>query len=193
VSYQQSSLADLLALIQLLQATGDRRETTEASEVSILMNKVQILGPDGTPYRARPSMLTVAAGYLMTPLIRSVINWRTGNRRYGRRTTKSTFIAIALFPVPAIWSVMTGGRTAPLTRLLDNAVGANFRPIMKPDYRVLRMITGNKAFDSTWAEEYGKALEAHWRTWAYDTGRYCDVERKLTFLRCCAWPFAQAY
>lgn len=35
---------------------------------------------------------------------------------------------------------------------------------MKPDYRVLRMVTGNKAFDSTWAEEYGKALEAHWRT-----------------------------
>jgi hypothetical protein len=30
---------------------------------------------------------------------------------------------------------------------------------MKPDYRVLRMITGNKAFDASWAEEYGKALE----------------------------------
>lgn len=26
----------------------------------------------------------------------------------------------------------------------------------------------------------GKALVSHWRTWAYDTGRYCDVERKLT-------------
>ncbi|SQC51328.1 phage portal protein, lambda family [Klebsiella pneumoniae] len=51
---------------------------------------------------------------------------------------------------------------------------------MKPDYRVLRMMTGNKSFDAVWAEEYGKALASHWRTWAYDPGRYCDVERKLT-------------
>jgi hypothetical protein len=28
---------------------------------------------------------------------------------------------------------------------------------MKPDYRVLRMMTGNKSFDAVWAEEYGKA------------------------------------
>jgi hypothetical protein len=39
---------------------------------------------------------------------------------------------------------------------------------MKPDYRVLRMMTGNKSFDAVWAEEYGKALASHWRTWAYD-------------------------
>jgi capsid protein len=73
-----------------------------------------------------------------------------------------------------------GWANGAVTRLLDNAVGANFRPIMKPDYRVLRMITGNKSFDAVWAEEYGKALDSHWRTWAYDPGRYCDVERKLT-------------
>lgn len=29
-----------------------------------------------------------------------------------------------------------GWANGAVTRLLDNAVGANFRPIMKPDYRV---------------------------------------------------------
>ena len=54
------ALADLLALIQLQAgATGNCRQATEASEVQILMNKVQILGPDGDLYQApKPSMLT---------------------------------------------------------------------------------------------------------------------------------------
>ena len=145
------------------------------------MNKVQILGPDGTPYRApRPSMLT-------------------GGSRVPYDAADSFSDQLANWQ-PALWSPDNeiniyrdrivsrardlvrndGWANGAVTRLLDNAVGANFRPIMKPDYRVLRMVTGNKSFDSTWAEEYGKALEAHWRTWAYDTGRYCDVERKLT-------------
>ncbi len=67
-----------------------------------------------------------------------------------------------------------------ITRVLDNAVGANYRPIFKPDYRMLKLQTGNSAFDATWADEYGKVIEAHWRSWANDPGRYCDVERKQT-------------
>ncbi|MEB7678663.1 phage portal protein [Klebsiella michiganensis] len=73
-----------------------------------------------------------------------------------------------------------GWASGTITRVLDNAVGANYRPIFKPDYRMLRLITGNKAFDATWADEYGKVIEAHWRSWANDPGRYCDVERKQT-------------
>ncbi|MGC0122418.1 phage portal protein [Providencia rettgeri] len=73
-----------------------------------------------------------------------------------------------------------GWASGTITRVLDNAVGANFRPIFKPDYRMLRLLTGNKSFDATWAEEYGKVIEAHWRSWANDPGRYCDVERKQT-------------
>lgn len=145
------------------------------------MNKVQILGPDGKPYRApRPSMLT-------------------GGNRVPYDAADSFSDQLANWQ-PALWSPDNeiniyrdrivsrardlvrndGWANGAVTRLLDNAVGANFRPIMKPDYRVLRMMTGNKSFDAVWAEEYGKALASHWRTWAYDTGRYCDVERKLT-------------
>ncbi|ETS31064.1 phage portal protein [Photorhabdus temperata] len=73
-----------------------------------------------------------------------------------------------------------GWASGAITRVLDNAIGANFRPIIKPDYRMLSLVTGNKAFDATWADEYGKVVEAHWRSWANDPGRYCDVERKQT-------------
>lgn len=74
-----------------------------------------------------------------------------------------------------------GWASGSITRVLDNAVGANFRPILKPDYRMLALMTGNSAFDATWADEYGKVIEAHWRSWAQDDpGRFCDVERKQT-------------
>ena len=145
------------------------------------MNKVQILGSDGLPLRQqRPSMLV-------------------GGSRVPYDAADSFSDQLANWQ-PALWSPDNeiniyrdrivsrardlvrndGWANGAVTRLLDNAVGANFRPIMKPDYRVLRMITGNKAFDASWAEEYGKALDGHWRTWSNDPGRYCDVERKLT-------------
>lgn len=73
-----------------------------------------------------------------------------------------------------------GWASGGVTRILDNAVGAVFRPIVKPDYRALAAYTGNKAFDATWADEYGRAVESYYRIWANDPGRYCDVERKLT-------------
>lgn len=73
-----------------------------------------------------------------------------------------------------------GWASGSVTRILDNAVGANFRPIAKVDYRALSLQTGLKAFDAKWADEYGRAVEAAWRTWANDPGRYCDVERKKT-------------
>lgn len=73
-----------------------------------------------------------------------------------------------------------GWAAGTITRVLDNAIGANYRPVFKPDYRMLALITGNKAFDVKWADEYGKVIEAHWRSWSNDPGRYCDVERKKT-------------
>jgi len=73
-----------------------------------------------------------------------------------------------------------GWASGAITRILDNAVGASFRPIVKPDYRALAIMTGNKAFDAKWADEYGRVIEAAWRTWANDPNHYCDVERKLT-------------
>ncbi|MEY0558054.1 phage portal protein [Providencia rettgeri] len=73
-----------------------------------------------------------------------------------------------------------GWASGTITRVLDNAVGASYRPVFKPDYRLLHFISGNKAFDAVWAAEYSRVLTAHWRSWANDKGRYCDVERKQT-------------
>jgi lambda family phage portal protein len=73
-----------------------------------------------------------------------------------------------------------GWASGAVTRTLDNAIGANFRPIAKPDYRALALYTGNKAFDAKWADEFGRAAEANWRIWANDPGRYCDAQRSMT-------------
>ncbi len=72
-----------------------------------------------------------------------------------------------------------GWASAAVTRTLDNVIGADFRPVSKPDYFALKQLTGRN-FDARWAEEFGKAVESHWKTWSLDGGRYCDVERCLT-------------
>lgn len=71
-----------------------------------------------------------------------------------------------------------GWASGAVTRILDNAVGANFRPIAKPDYRALAILTGIKGFDEQWAYEYSKALDASYRTWGNSRGRWCDVQRR---------------
>lgn len=73
-----------------------------------------------------------------------------------------------------------GWASGGVTKILDNVVGATFRPVPKPDYRALYHATGNKAFDATWANEFGKALSSNYRTWATDPSRYCDVSRMMT-------------
>ena len=73
-----------------------------------------------------------------------------------------------------------GWASGTVTRILDNAVGAVFRPIFKPDYRYLAMLTGNAGFNAEWADEYSRYMNAQWRTWANDEGRWCDMERKQT-------------
>lgn len=73
-----------------------------------------------------------------------------------------------------------------ITKILDTVIGANFRPISKPDYRALAYYSGNKAFDATWADEFGHAIDACWRTWAGDTDHYCDGMQCLTFAQL-AW------
>ncbi len=71
-----------------------------------------------------------------------------------------------------------GWSSGVITRILDNAVGANFRPIFKPDWQALAYYTGLK-FDPQWAYEYSKALDASYRTWALSDGKWCDVQRRL--------------
>ncbi|HCT7986782.1 TPA: phage portal protein [Serratia liquefaciens] len=148
------------------------------------MSDIKILGPNGQPLppsRSRASMLV-------------------GGSRVPYDAADSFSDQLANWQ-PALWSPDNeiniyrdrivsrvrdlarndGWASGSITRVLDNAVGANFRPILKPDYRMLALMTGNSAFDATWADEYGKVIEAHWRSWAQDDpGRYCDVERKQT-------------
>lgn len=147
------------------------------------MQQVQILGPNGQPLK--PSRPTFSA--------------LTGGSRVPYDAADSFSDQMANWQ-PALWSPDNeinmyrdtivsrirdlarndGWASGSITRVLDNAVGATFRPLMRPDYRMLQLMTGNKAFDSTWADEYGKVIEAHWRSWSTDPGRFCDVERKQT-------------
>lgn len=73
-----------------------------------------------------------------------------------------------------------GWASGTITRILDNAVGANFRPISKPDFAALRAYSGIAAFDEEWAYDFGRALDASWRTWGTGRGRWCDVSRNQT-------------
>ncbi|SHJ68879.1 phage portal protein, lambda family [Roseomonas rosea] len=69
---------------------------------------------------------------------------------------------------------VTGG----VTRILDSAIGSQFRLVAKPDYRALQAYS--RSFDAVWADEFGRAVEAEYRMWADDTGKWCDAARQLT-------------
>lgn len=73
-----------------------------------------------------------------------------------------------------------GWASGGIMRILDNTVGAALRLSANPDYRALAAMTGNTSFDAVWAEEYRRAIEALWRGFAEDIGRYNDVSRQLT-------------
>jgi len=73
-----------------------------------------------------------------------------------------------------------GWASGGITRIVDNVIGATFRPVAKPDYRSLALYSGNKGFDADWADEFGRAVEASWRRWADDPAKYCDAQRSLT-------------
>ncbi|EKS67890.1 MULTISPECIES: phage portal protein [Caballeronia] len=146
------------------------------------MNAPQIVGLDGKPMQTRSRVSMLAGG---------------GNAPYDAADVTDPHLAAWM---PSLGSPDTdlnayrdrivarvrdlvrndGWASAGITRILDNAVGANFRPVAKPDYRALAHVSGNKAFDADWATEFGRALDAHWRAWAQDLGRYCDVQRALT-------------
>lgn len=72
-----------------------------------------------------------------------------------------------------------GWASGALNRLCDNIIGSTFRPISKPDYRALRAMTGNAAFDAKWAAEFGRAVDVSWRRWTNNPGHYCDAQRQV--------------
>ena len=75
-----------------------------------------------------------------------------------------------------------GWASGAVTRILDNAVGANLRPIPKPDHRFLANELDQKEYDLSWAKEWATVVDANWRSWAIsDLGRYCDAARNQPF------------
>jgi lambda family phage portal protein len=65
-----------------------------------------------------------------------------------------------------------------ISRILDSTIGVSYRFVSKPDYRALALHA--KGFDAVWANEYRQVLEALWRNYSEDLGRYSDVNRRLT-------------
>lgn len=144
-------------------------------------NPVQILGADGQPMAPRRASMLVSGGrapYDAADIYSDQMsNWRPflwsadGELNMYRDRIVSRVRDLVR---------NDGWASGAVTRTLDNAIGANFRPVCKPDYRALAAYTGNKAFDATWADEFGRAAEAGYRTWANDPAKYCDIERNLT-------------
>ncbi|GBQ92120.1 bacteriophage capsid protein [Acetobacter nitrogenifigens DSM 23921 = NBRC 105050] len=66
-----------------------------------------------------------------------------------------------------------------ITRISDNVVGAQWRLVAKPDYRALNQRYG-KGFDSVWADEFRRVVEAEWRTWSDDPLFLCDQEQAMS-------------
>lgn len=146
-------------------------------------NPVTILGPDGLPYAPRRGRASMLVGASNTP-------YDAADQRGDHMADWNPYLGspdgeLNMYRDRIVSRVRDlvrndGWASGAVTRILDNAIGANFRPIFKPDYQALAAHTGIKAFDHVWADEYGQALEAAWRTWATDVGRYCDSQRNLT-------------
>lgn len=152
------------------------------------MSEVVILGPDSKPIERKPSKARALAGG----------DGRFGGPAYDAASLYSPQMADW---TPYLWSPDAelnpyrdrivsrvrdlvrndGWANGSVTRILDNAIGANLRPISKPDYRFLAAETGNSAFDHAWSKEFASAVDANWRAWAHDTHRYCDAGRNLLF------------
>ncbi|NVI06358.1 phage portal protein [Paraburkholderia youngii] len=71
-----------------------------------------------------------------------------------------------------------GWASGGITRILDNTIGAHLRLSANPDWRVLRRFA--KGFDANWADDFRQAVEALWRLYSEDLGRYNDLSRQLT-------------
>ncbi|GGG77617.1 phage portal protein [Salipiger pallidus] len=66
-----------------------------------------------------------------------------------------------------------GWAAGAISKEVDGVIGANFRPLLKPDWRALGL-------SSDWAQEFKELVEARWRLHADDPRRYCDTTRSQT-------------
>lgn len=146
-------------------------------------NKFEILSADGKPFERRESRASMLVGGGRTPYDAADV-WGPHMAEWqpylwspdGELNVYRDRIVARIRDVVR----NDGWASAAITRTLDNVIGADFRPVSKPDWQALRAMTGIKAFDHVWADEFGQQVEANYRTWAYDPGRYCDTQRNLT-------------
>lgn len=84
-----------------------------------------------------------------------------------------------------------GWASGGVSAYLDSVIGCDLRLSVKPDWRALAV--HNPAFDATWAREFTAYVEAQWRTWAYDIGKFCDIARHNTVGELFALAFRHQY
>lgn len=71
-----------------------------------------------------------------------------------------------------------GWASGAVTRLVDSVVGAELRPVPRPDFRSLSW--WSPAFDASWAAEFASWAKGCWRDWANDPAKWCDLRRQQT-------------
>lgn len=146
-----------------------------------MKNPVTILGANGLPLeRPRPSMLVGNSNVPYDAADRTSDHMASWSPYLGSPDGELNMYRDTIVSRVRDMVRNDGWASGAVTRILDNAIGANFRPIFKPDWLSLRAHTGIKGFDHVWADEFGQALEAGYRTWSTDMGRYCDAQRNLT-------------
>src|SRR5260364_71731 len=144
-----------------------------------MSSKVTIVGADGQPFK--PARAQMLAGGGMTPY--DAADMVGAQMAAWRPYLASPDNELNLYRDRIVARVRDlvrndGWASGGVTRILDNAIGANFRPIAKPDYRALAEYSGNPAFNADWADAFRRAVDARWRLWADDPGRYCDAQRR---------------
>lgn len=153
---------------------------------------VKILDSSGKPFEPKPSRASMIIGGGHTPYdAADVFGPHMGSWQPYLWSPDGELNAYRDRIVSRIRDVVRndGWASAAVTRTIDNVIGADFRPISKPDWIALQAMTGIKAFDHVWADEFARAVEANYRAWAYDPGRYCDTQRNLTVPQMMALAF----
>ncbi len=69
-----------------------------------------------------------------------------------------------------------GWASGGVTRIVDSVIGADLRLASKPDYRSLAFY--DRRFDAVWGQEFSRAVEALWRDFSNNPGRWCDAARQ---------------
>lgn len=145
---------------------------------------VRILGPDGKPLAPTGRQFALAGGRSHTPY--DAADMTSQHMAAWQPMLWSADAELNMYRdriVARVRDVVRndGWASGAVTRILDNAIGANLRPVSKPDWRWLLAESGNKGFDHEWSREFGAVVDSNFAVWANDPSKYCDATRNQTF------------